>query len=113
MDQQQFVQPPDSAPVRRGDTRSMLLALAAPLAASFIYWYWAALDDPPLPLLANCIVLGLIVATGVYVFRAACSLGVPALLSVVAGVLAVPCLMFAMSIVVIAGSFMLGGLLGG
>jgi hypothetical protein len=108
----QFVAPTGvSSSQERIEIRMVIVALIAPLIVAFVVFFWLALDDPPLPVLALivCIsgfVIG--VAAAASVLR---SQGVPIALAVLVGIVAVPFMLIAASFVVIGGAFMLGGLI--
>jgi hypothetical protein len=111
MDEPQFIAPTGiQSPQEKIETRAVVVAFISPLVFAFVYFFWLALDDPPLPILALLIcissfVIGVAAATSI--LR---SQGVPLVVAVLVGIVAVPIMLVAASFIVIAFAFMLGGL---
>ncbi|MGH2958643.1 MAG: hypothetical protein ACRDKE_03500 [Solirubrobacterales bacterium] len=112
MDQPQFIAPTGVQSARdKIASRDVIVALVSPLIYAFVLFFWLALDDPPLRIVALLIcissfVIGVAASTSI-----ARSQGLPLLVAVLVGIVAVPCMLVAASFVVIACAFMLGGLI--
>ncbi len=109
MTQPQFIEP--SGATNREDrpiVGAILLAIFSPIVFALVYFFWLALDDPPLPIIALVICIACFVvaiAATSSIFRAA---GLPIVPAVVVSVFAVPCILFAAFFIVIALAFTLG-----
>ncbi|MBI2691174.1 MAG: hypothetical protein HYX29_04425 [Solirubrobacterales bacterium] len=112
MNQPQFIAPTGvQTPQEKIEARTVVVAFFSPLVFAFVYFFWLALDDPPLPILALLIcissfVVGVAAATSILRTQ-----GVPLIVAVLVGIVAVPIMLIAASFVVIAFAFMLGGLI--
>ncbi|MGK2878562.1 MAG: hypothetical protein ACSLFF_08315 [Solirubrobacterales bacterium] len=98
-------------PQDRTDMRTVLVALISPVVFALVYFFWLALDEPPLPILALMICISSFVIGVAAAASIAHSRGAPTPIAMVIGILAVPCLLIGASIFVIACAFMLGGLI--
>jgi hypothetical protein len=112
MDQPQFIDPSGRQPSEHeSKALEVWLVFLSPLVGAFVVFFWLALDNPPLPILALLICIASVVVTMAACASIARSRGVPPIAAILIGILAVPCAMIAASFFVIAAAFGIGGML--
>jgi hypothetical protein len=110
MEQPQFIQSSVESRKVDIDRTALVTFFLAPVVGAFIFFFWLALDNPPLPVipLTICIACAVLtVAAGTAIAR---SRGVPLVGAILIGLVALPCLLITASFVLIALAFMLGGI---
>jgi hypothetical protein len=104
----QFVK---QTPFRERSDRGLLAIIAiGPLVAGAVILFWLALDDPPLEWLGGAVLIGAMLVTIVGTGALARERGLSLPAAVLTAIVVAPLLVIPAMFVLIAGAFMLGGM---